>query len=131
MVNNTELNQNILEFIKSKNNIHTIFLACAWNDYLKRFKVTNDSQGIKTLKTFENSLHKTIESLNNLDKNVVIFSQVPPLAVSDFSTRYYFLKSRFPIFYNDRNTRITNSIISFENQFKSFNTIINDLTQKM
>ena len=130
LVNNTELNQNILEFIKSKNNIHTIFLACAWNDYLKRFKVTNDSQGIKTLKTFENSLHKTIESLNNLDKNVVIFSQVPPLAVSDFSTRYYFLKSRFPIFYNDRNTRITNSIISFENQFKSFNTIMNDLTQK-
>ena len=125
LIDNSALNKNILDFIKSNNKIKTIILACAWADYREYNKLPDDPTGINTVKLFNSRFSETIDTLNQLNKNIVVFSQVPPLAVNNFSTRYYFLKSRFPLLYYDAEMRITTSIKNYESKFSDFNEFIN------
>ena len=130
LIDNSILNKNILEFVKSNTSIHTIFLACAWADYRDKYRIPNDQLGKKTVKLFNLLFTDTIDSLIQLDKKIVIFSQVPPLAVNNFSTRYYYLKTQFPFLYNDSDTRITTSVTNFESEFLDFNELINSFQKK-
>lgn len=125
LIDNSALNKNILDFIKSNNKIKTIILACAWADYRENYKLPDDPTGINTMKLFNSRFSETIDTLNQLNKNIVVFSQVPPLAVNNFSTRYYFLKSRFPFLYDDAEMRITTSIKNYESKFSDSNEFIN------
>lgn len=130
LINNSALNKNILDFIKSNNKVKTIILACAWADYREKNKLPDDPTGINTVKLFNSRFSETIDTLNQLNKNIVIFSQVPPLAVNNFTTRYYFLKSRFPFLYNETEMRITTSIKNYESKFSNINEFINSFQDK-
>ena len=125
LIDNSALNKNILDFIKSNNKIKNIILACAWADYREYNKLPDDPTGINTVKLFNSRFSETIDTLNQLNKNIVVFSQVPPLAVNNFSTRYYFLKSRFPFLYYDAEMRITTSIKNYKSKFSDSNEFIN------
>lgn len=124
LVDNSILNKNILDFIKSRSDVHTIILACAWADYSDKHRLPDDPTGIKTSRFFNKLFSETIDSLNRINKNIIVFSQVPPLAVNSFSTRYYFLKSRFPFLYKDADMRITTSVKNYESKFSDFNEFV-------
>ena len=130
LIDNAALNKNILDFIKSNNKIKTIILACAWADYRENYKLPNDPEGINTIEFFNSRFSETIDSLNQLNKNIVVFSQVPPLALTNFSPRYYFLKSRFPFLYKDAEMRITTSVKNYESKFSNFKEFINSFQDK-
>ena len=130
LIDNSALNKNILDFIKSNNKIKTIILACAWADYRENYKLQNDPIGTNTINFFNSRFSETIDTLNQLNKNIVVFSQVPPLAVNNFSTRYYFLKTRFPFLYDDAEMRITTSVKNYESKFSNFNEFINSFKNK-
>lgn len=122
--NNSKLNSNILEFIKSHKNIKTVFLSCAWSDYRNKFKLPNDSSGSRTASYFNKLLSETIASLGKQDLKIVIFSQVPRLAFKNFSVRYYFLKSRFPFMYDNANIKMTRRVSDHEKEFFEFKKLV-------
>ena len=125
IIDNSILNKNILEFIKSNDNIHTVILACAWSNYRDKNRVPNDPKGEKTVELFNSYFTDTIDTLKQIGKDVVVFSQVPPLAAKDFSTRYYSLKSNYPFLYNYSQAQITTSLNHYEEKFSNFHKFIN------
>ena len=112
--NNSNLNSNILRFIKSHDSLKTVILACAWSDYRDKYRLPSDSSGLETVTKFNELLSNTISTLLEQELKIIIISQVPPLAIEDFSTRYYFLKSRFPILYENETISMTKNVIEFQ-----------------
>ena len=60
-----------------------------------------------------------------LKKDIVIFSQVPPLSAQNFSIRYYSLKTHFPFLYNFSEIQISSTYNDYESKFSKFHKFLN------
>lgn len=102
-----ELNNHILSFIRMHPEIKTVFLAGAWaswsEDGMKWYDVQGKITGGDAAVYVKEGLMRTVCQLNLLGKNVVVVAMVPEL--SSEPSRYIFLRSRFPDYYN-KNIRI-------------------------
>lgn len=124
LIEHSILNKKIFDFIKSNEEIHTVFLAANWKNYLQKYKIPNDPLGIKTVNFFNYHLAATIDALMQLEKDIVIFSQVPPLAAKNFSIRYYSLKTHFPFLYNSSEFQIPTSYKNYESKFSNLHKFL-------
>lgn len=86
-------NQNVLKFIDKHTEIQTVVLAASWAAY-----INGNSKYPKILVI--NGLHKTVDSLKKMGRNVVLVGDFPLLEDDNF-LRVFFLQKRFPKHYDD------------------------------
>ena len=124
LIEHSILNKKIFDFIKSNDEIHTVLLAANWKNYWQKYKISDDPLGIKTVNFFNYHLTATIDALIQLEKDIVIFSQVPPLATKNFSIRYYSLITHFPFLYDSSEFQIPTSYKNYESKFSNFHKFL-------
>lgn len=106
-------NKNILRFLKTHPEIKTIILSARWtenvlgNSYKREEPFTisferadqNSKQKIPNDVLMKEGLTKTVRTLLDMKRNVVLVSMVPEIGHD--AVRYYLLKTRFPDLYGE------------------------------
>lgn len=121
---NQNLNKNIFKFISDNKNLHTIILACAWSDYRNKLNSYNNPQ--TNHDKFSELLYITISKLLEANKKVILIPEIPTLTVDNFTTRYYYLRSKFPSFFNS-DTKLTKKLNDYKLETQSFINLVQSI----
>ena len=133
-------NNAVLSFIKSHPNIHTVLLAARWGFYINGPWIEKQEDPVKCMLVdaygqysgknpqafiFGIGLKRTVHALRNMDRHVIIVSDVPEIGYD--VPRVYMMQSRFPMLMNGFDVRPT--ITEYQARQKEANAILEDLAK--